>query len=386
MAELCQGQPAPPNITATCRNMRMTRFAEMLPQAVATYMTGTITDATGLTGPWDFELTFTQNRAQLAELGAQGISIFDALEKQAGLKLEQKTITVDGFMVSSVNRTPTPNSPEVAKLLPPPPPPEFEVAEIKITPPGNQQPRAQILPNGQINAVAVPLIDMLYLAWGINNNPELISGPKWIQESRFDIIGKAFSNPTDAQFLDNDVLSVMLRALLVDRFQIKWHFEDRPVNAYTLSVGNLKMTKSAPDTRTKCFEGPAPGGKDPRVANLSRTRLITCQNVTMASFAERLRGIAGGYVRTPVSDATGLEGGWDFSLNFSPIGMFPGGVGGVGGRAAGDGPAGAAPAAPTGAITLPEALESQLGLKAETKQRALPVLVIDQISEKPTGN
>ena len=53
---------------------------------------GPITDATSLTGQWDFDLTFTQNKAQLAEAGAKGISLFDALEKQLGLKLEQKTI------------------------------------------------------------------------------------------------------------------------------------------------------------------------------------------------------------------------------------------------------------------------------------------------------
>ena len=55
--------------------------------------------------------------------------------------------------------------------------------------------------------------------------------------------------------------------------------------------------------------------------------------------------------------------------------------------AARDGPAGAAePTVPNGAITLPEAVESQLGLRLRMGKRPLPVLVIDSISETPSGN
>jgi uncharacterized protein (TIGR03435 family) len=41
---------------------------------------------------------------------------------------------------------------------------------------------------------------------------------------------------------------------------------------------------------------------------------------------------------------------------------------------------------PTGAVSLPEALERQLGLKLEQQKRPGPVLVIDHIDEKPTAN
>ena len=49
--------------------------------------------------------------------------------------------------------------------MPAPPPPEFEVAELKLSPPDAQGPRAQILPSGQINASSVPLNLMIGLAW-----------------------------------------------------------------------------------------------------------------------------------------------------------------------------------------------------------------------------
>jgi uncharacterized protein (TIGR03435 family) len=385
IAPSCQGQPDPPNVKGVCRNMTIAGFIELLPRVAGSYVNGTITNATNLTGPWDFDLRFTQNRNQVSELGAQGITLFAALESQLGLKLEQKTITVDGFNVESVERSPTANAAGIEKVLPPRPAPEFEVAEIKPTEPGNTQSRAQILPSGQINASAVPLREMINLAWGFNGN-DMVVGPKWIEEKRFDIVGKAFSG-ADAQFIDDEMLRLSLRKLLVDRFQIKFHYEERPIRAYALLAGNVKMTKADPASRTRCYAGVPPGAKDPRLAIPTRGGLLTCQNTTMKYFAERLRGAAGGYVQAPIAEMTGLEGGWDLMLNWSAINLFPGGVNGIGGRAGGDGPAGGAEAAvPNGAITLPEALESQLGLKLEMGRRPVSVLVIDQISEQPTGN
>jgi uncharacterized protein (TIGR03435 family) len=348
-------------------------------------VTAPITNATGLQGQWDFDIVFTQDKAQLSELGAQGISIFDALEKQLGLKLEQKTISTQTFNVVSVNRTPTPNVAGIEKILPPPPAPEFEVVDVKPSPPGDGPSRAQVLPTGAINAANVPLRDMLNLAWGFNGN-DMVVGPKWIETTKFDIVGKAFSG-VDAQFVDDEFLRQALRKLLVDRFQIKFHYEERPINAYALVPGGtVKMTKADPNSRTRCYQGVPPGAKDPRQANPSRGGLMTCHNATMTFMLERLRGFAGGYIQAPPVDMTGLTDGYDFTLNWSAIGLFPGGVNGIGGRVGGDGPAGAAPAVPTGAITLPEAIEGQLGLKLEMGKRPVRVLVLDAVSENPGAN
>jgi uncharacterized protein (TIGR03435 family) len=349
-------------------------------------VTAPITNATGLQGQWDFDIVFTQDKAQLSELGAQGISIFDALEKQLGLKLEQKTISTQTFTVGSVNRTPTPNVAGIENALPPPPAPEFEVVDVKPSPPGDGPSRAQVLPTGAINASNVPLRDMINLAWGFNGN-DLVVGPKWIETTKFDIIGKAFSG-VDAQFVDDEFLRQALRKLLVDRFKITFHYEERPINAYALVPGGtVKMTKADPSSRTRCYQGVPPGAKDPRQGNPTRGGLMTCENATMTFFLERLRGAGGGYVQAPPVDMTGLTDGYNFTLNWSPIGLFPGGVNGIGGRAAGsDAQAGAAPAIPTGAITLPEAVESQLGVKLEMGKRPVRVLVIDSVSENPGAN
>jgi uncharacterized protein (TIGR03435 family) len=145
------------------------------------------------------------------------------------------------------------------------------------------------------------------------------------------------------------------------------------------------MKPADPTGRIRCIEGPGADGKDPREANPILGRLITCQNMTMARFADMLQGLAPGYIHAPVVDATGLDGAWDFTLSFSPAGAKNGGGGRDG---APSGAAGGANAAsdPNGALSLLDALPKQLGLKLEQTKRPVQVLVIDHIEQKPTDN
>ena len=102
--------------------------------------------------------------------------------------------------------------------------------------------------------------------------------------------------------------------------------------------------------------------------------------------AELLPGIAPGYLRADVVDATGLEGGWDFTFSFSPAGVLQlsrpsGGEGNA--QAAGSTPQASDP---TEAMTLFDSVSRQLGLKFEAQKRPLPVLVIDHIERQPVEN
>jgi uncharacterized protein (TIGR03435 family) len=183
----------------------------------------------------------------------------------------------------------------------------------------------------------------------------------------------------------------MLRALLVERFKLTFHTEQRPVEAYSLVAVKPKLQKSDPAARTRWNEGPAPDGKDPRKATPILGRLVTCQNVTMAQFAELLPGIAPGYIHNEVLDKTGLEGGWDFTLSFSGNGFQTSGGGEGARKSSGDGPPtqqqNAAEASdPSGGLSLLDALQKQVGLKLEMQKRPFPVLVIDHIEQKPTDN
>ncbi|MCU1339231.1 MAG: hypothetical protein JWO19_4812 [Bryobacterales bacterium] len=389
----CQGQPqpAPPAqvmyVVVTCRNMTMEVFVRNLRGFGGPYFSVPVVDMTGLKGSWDVDLKFTP-RALIAITGADAITIFDAVDKQLGLKLDQQTIPAAVIVVDSVNQKPTANPPGVTTSLPPRPPAEFEVADIKPSMPGatNQMARIQ---NGRVDVQNFPLKTLITLAWDINSDEMLAGAPKFLDSARFDIIAKvSTSGPANAPQVDFDDLRLMLRALLVDRFKIVTHTEDRPVTAYTLLAAKPKLKKADPSNRTAWKEGPAPASKDPRDTNPILARLVTCTNMTMAQFADLLPNIAPGYIRTPVLDSTGIEGAWDFTFNFTPAGL---GQGGGGGGRGGDAPQPAASGAPgasdpNGALTLFDALNKQLGLKLEMQKRPMPVLVIDHVEEKPTEN
>jgi uncharacterized protein (TIGR03435 family) len=181
----------------------------------------------------------------------------------------------------------------------------------------------------------------------------------------------------------------MIGKLLADRFKLVVHTEDRMASGYTLTASKPKMKPADPASRTRFKEGPAePDPKaDPRNKLPVLSRLVTCENMTMAQFAEKLQYIASGYIHGPVLDATGLQGSFDFTLSFSSAGAFmnnrDGGRGGAAPPPSGEG--GAAPE-PNGAISLFEAVDKQLGLKLESKKRMMPVLVIDHVEPKPTEN
>jgi uncharacterized protein (TIGR03435 family) len=378
-------------ITLFCKNMSMDAFARQVRQMAGSYFSSPVVDQTQLEGSWDFDIKWSP-RGLLAQAGPDGISIFDAVDKQLGLKLEPQKLPMPVYIVESVNEKPTANPPEVATKLPPPPPAEFEVAIIKPSAPG-EVPSGGGISGNQINLQLVTLKILISVAWDLNPNDSdsIVGAPKWLDTDQYDIIAKVSSDappvntggrgPGNGLPADIDDLRKMLRALLEDRFKLKTHMEERPVSAYTLTAANPKMKKGDPMDRSGCKEGPGPDGKDPRIANPILNRLLSCQNTTMAQFADRLQSLAPGYIFTPVLDQTGLEGGYDFTLSFSAAG------GGRGGGAApqSDGAVGTA-SDPSGAISLFDAINKQLGLKLQKEKRPVPVLVIDHIEQKPTDN
>ena len=381
----CQGQAAPePNgvvaQNVTCTGVTMALLAEQLPRAGGQYFpAGTqVIDETGLSGPFEFQLKWTP-RQLLAQAGSDGMTIQAALAK-VGLTLEPKEIQVPAIVVEAARAEFSADPPDLAKRLPPAPAPEFEVAVLKPSPPDAQGSRAQLLPTGQVNISNAPLRLMMGLAWNLPNE-QFVAGPNWLESARFDVTARAFATPSPANNaqLDEDRVRMMLRSMIVERFQVKYHMEDRPMPAFSIVADGPKMTKGDPARRTRCYEGAPPGStaaaKPPPLA-----RQVTCENISMEQFGQLLPSIAGGYTRVAAIDNTGLQGGYDFTLNFSAIQQV-------------QGPRpepGAAPTGealdPTGAVSLQDAVRRQLGIKLEDTKRPAPVLVIDSISEKPTDN
>ena len=386
-----------PTYLYECHSMTMAAFAEALRtlNAAQTYLeTGLVVDQTGLKGAWDFNFKYGPKInggaiALLAGPSAETISLFDAMDKQLGLKLDPMKIPTPVVIVDSVNRTPTDNPPGVTTALPEIPA-EFEVADLRLSEPGSRPaPGGGFQPSGRVDLRNYPLTALINLALNLNGPIDAIAGlPKSLSSVRVDLIAKMPGNgPGGAnQGIDIDFFRPALKALLEERFHLKTHTEDRPTDAYTLVAAKPKMKKTAdPLMRTGCKEGPGPDGKDPRIANPVLTRLMTCQNMTMAQFAEQLPLRANGYIHNEVLDATGLTDAYDFTLSFSAagVGQLLAARGGEGGAGAAGAPAAADPG---GGLSLFDAVEKQLGVKLEMHKRPIPVLVIDHIDEKPTDN
>jgi uncharacterized protein (TIGR03435 family) len=376
----CQGQPQTPSPDAVpqqvvdCHSLSMEDVSRILVNMANA--SGSALDKTGLEGKWDFTIKWTP-AALLARAGADGISIFDAVDKQLGLKLQAGKIPQPVIFVESVNEAPTPNAADIAKFMPPPPALEFEVAVIKPTNPDFKGTRMQIL-SDRINIQGATLSILLQNFYDVT--PDMMQGPKFMDEDRWDITAKMIStDPGQPPQADPETRTKLITKLLEDRFQLKMHFEDRVVPAYTLSSVKPKMAKADPTTRTGCYEGPGPDGKDPRVANPVLSRLLYCRNMTMAQFADQLPQVANGYVHSAVLDKTGLTDAYDFTLSFSGIGLLRNAQ-----APAQPGAGGAAD--PIDVISLPDAVSKQLGLKLELEKRPAPVLVIDHVERQPTDN
>jgi uncharacterized protein (TIGR03435 family) len=285
------------------------------------------------------------------------------------------------IVVDSVNRTPTENAPGVTKNIPTAPT-EFEAATVKPSKPGSTMRRIQPKPGGRIEVENIPLKMLIGLAWNLEQDQDMIvGGPKWIDSESFDIVAKTADFPGSAP-PPFDTVRVMIRALLVERFKMAVHNEDRPVPVWTLVAGKRgsKLKDADPSSRAGCKRGSGESGTgSAAVAMLT----YTCQNTTMAQLAEAMHGVAPGYVDHPAVDMTGLKGAYDFTISWTPKGVVTG-AGPARPAESGQNPAAADP---TGGITFFDAVDKQLGLRLESGQKhSLPVLVIDHVEQLTADN
>jgi uncharacterized protein (TIGR03435 family) len=366
-----------------CRNVTMEAFVKDLRRIGAGYFTSAVINATELKGAWDFDLKVSP-KTLVQLVGGDAVTIFDAVDKQLGLKLEERTMPRPVLVIDQVNRMPTDNPPDIEAKIPALPPAEFEVATLKPQDPTQFRLPAGatfgIQPGGRVTLPPVSIRTLITLAWSVNlvnalGNDEIPGLPKAMESTPYELVAKVpveYAPATGTGSIQD--LAPFLQNLLVERFKMKSHFEDRQVTAYKLTAAKPKLKKADPATRTGCKSSTSGGvilinGSSPPSSQ------INCQNITMAEFADYLQGVASTYVRYPVVDGTGLEGSWDFSFSFSSINPFGGGAEASGGATD-----------PIGGLTIFDALEKQLGLKLEQEKRAYPVFVIDHIEEKPIEN
>jgi len=223
-------------------------------------------------------------------------------------------------------------------------PPAFEVASVKASQPGLTTFRVSAhQPVGNFftttNATVQELIMMAYniADW------QLVGPPPWLASEGYDINAKP-EHPAN-----RDEIYSMVRTLLAERFKLAMHTETRELRLYT-----LVLDKNGPKLHVNETGGP------PRVSEKPGHAVF--RNVPLSRLANFLSVEAG----RAVVDKTGLEGNYDFTLEF------------VSSRGA---PRANAPSSPT----IFEAVKEQLGIKLEQGKGPVDFFVIDQV-ERPSGN
>ena len=162
--------------------------------------------------------------------------------------------------------------------------------------------------------------------------------PKWLSggtEHNIRIEAKAPAGVSP----DRDNLNAMLRALMIDRYKMAVHYEDRPMDVDTLVAVKPKMTKADPANRTGCARQNEIHPGQWVVVHLD------CKNMTLAQFAEQIQAYKVDLFY-PVLDGTGVGGAWDFKLDYDTCLRFGQGRG----QAAATDSAVAEPDDPSGAV------------------------------------
>lgn len=245
-------------------------------------------------------------------------------------------------------------------------PVRFVISSIRPVPQGPHRVSLRLTPDGLMSEGA-PLYMVLWQALGVPND-RIFGAPDWTRTACYDIEARVDSDEVSRwqSLSQKDQWQVVL-LLLEDRFGLKLHHESRAMRAYNLVVakGGPRMNDSA-----QAEAGALPKPVTPR---FSRTEKGLELKVNGASSADLTNALANALGST-VTDATGLTGKYNFTLDYSEER---------------DGAATMAPDSEShSADSWPSiftALQEQLGLKLEPKKEPVDVIVLDQI-QKPTSN
>ena len=107
----------------------------------------------------------------------------------------------------------------------------------------------------------------------------------------------------------------MLRGLLLDQFELKTHTESRGSDRIRANAQGREAKNDA--GRRFRASGCKPDPNAPKPFTNIQT-MIACKNTTMAELAQNLQQQANAYIDHPIVDATGLQGGWDFLIGWTP--------------------------------------------------------------------
>lgn len=208
----------------------------------------------------------------------------------------------------------------------------------------------------------MPVETLVQWAFGIFLSDRIVGIPEWAGQERYDVTGKVSDADLDAFRKVSDPIqrAPMLQKVLVDRFDLKFHFETKELRVYALIVGKngIRMTEIQPVVGEN-------GMKDGGGREVGRGRI--------RSLGQPLKPLVNALsteLKRPVVDRTGLTGFYNFTLRWTPE---------EGAAVAGEAPEG------DSAPSIFEAVQEQLGLKLEPAKAPVQVLVIDHL-DRPSAN
>ena len=230
--------------------------------------------------------------------------------------------------------------------------PKFETFDVATVKPVdvNAQAGRWFKMNGPHRWTAMNFTLENLIALGYDLNPKTISGgPEWVKTQKFVIeaVTPGDVAPTRLEQMQ------MLRALLVERFALKFHRVDKEFAIYELSVakGGAKL---------KAAEKPDDPPQIIGVVYPDRVE-VPARSVTMDDFVAMLQRAT---LDKPTVNKTGLTGKYDFDLKFAQDETVYGGE---------------LPAAPENADSphLFTAVQEQLGLKLVATRGMVSAMVVD---------
>ena len=238
-----------------------------------------------------------------------------------------------------------------------PPFDSFEVATVKLVEADAKAGRMFRM-NGTHRWVATNFTVQSLIALGYDMNPRTISGgPAWVESQHFNIeaVTPGDVAPTRLEQMQ------MLRALLVDRFGLRFHRQDKEMAIYALSVaksGSKLKTAAKPDDQPKIVGIVYPDRIE-----------VPGRSVTMDDFVAMLQRAT---LDKPTVNRTGLMGKYDFDLHFAQDETQYGGE---------------VPKAPDDAQSPPlfTAVQEQLGLRLEATRGTVSTLVVDEVVKPQVG-
>ncbi len=230
----------------------------------------------------------------------------------------------------------------------------FEVASLKPSRTGARL--TSTLDAAQFRCTAHTLMHFLMSAFpDIEVQPWKVSGgPAWLNSDAWDLSAKLPPNMPAEQAPLYRRTEQLLRNYLTAEFKLKTHRETKLYPVYALVVaksGSRLKTSAASQFKVKFGRGRLEF-QHQSISGL--VRYLYVYNSPVQQAADR-----------PVIDQTGLQGFFDFTLEWTP-----------------DTPQADAAASGTSIYT---ALEQQLGLRLQPEKAPIDFLVIDH-AEKPTGN